>query len=310
MPSIVNYYYQHIQIGLKGEKGLKIEILKNYREDKALRDSMNELTRKTFKFSFDHWYQSGYWNDKYNPYSVFMDGKIVANVSVNQMNMMVNGEKKHFIQLGTVMTDPDYRGRGYIREIMKEIDHDYEGKCDGIYLFANDSVLDFYPKFGFHPEHEYQYSRSVKNTEPRTVVNVPMQEKSEWDKMKNIIDRSQAFYGFDMVDNSDLCMFYLSQSMKKNVYYAEQLKAYIVAEEENHELIIHDIFAERKVSIADVVKAFGPDIEHVTLEFVPDYKEDYDCNILQEKDCTLFVKGKGLEDFSKKHLIFTSISHA
>lgn len=62
------------------------------------------------------------------------------------------------------MTAEPYRKQGLIREIMQEIDKDYGEKADGFYLFANDSVLDFYPKFGYRKAKEYQYSKAVSST--------------------------------------------------------------------------------------------------------------------------------------------------
>ena len=121
----------------------------NYRDNDALRASFNELAGKVFGLSFENWYQNGFWKDNYIPYSVVIDGKVVANVSVNRCDVNYNGETKSLIQLGTVMTDPDHRGKGYARELMEKIISDYEGKVDGMYLFANDSVTSFYPLFGF-----------------------------------------------------------------------------------------------------------------------------------------------------------------
>ncbi|WP_165778752.1 hypothetical protein [Leptospira perolatii] len=37
----------------------------------------------------------------------------------------------------------------HIPYLMKDALSDYEGKVDLFFLFANESVLDFYPKFGF-----------------------------------------------------------------------------------------------------------------------------------------------------------------
>ena len=136
---------------------------KNYRNNDTLRKSFNELAQKTFGFDFEDWYQNGFWGDNYNPYSIVIDGKVVSNVSVNKTDMLMDGEVKHFLQLGTVMTDEQYRNKGLSRMLMEQIELDYAGKVDGIYLFANDSVLDFYPKLGFQKAKEYQYSRKVLN---------------------------------------------------------------------------------------------------------------------------------------------------
>ena len=65
------------------------------------------------------------------------------------MDFKVFGEEKQYIQLGTVMTHPDYRKKGLSRVLTNKAIADYREKCDLIYLFANSSVLNFYPKFGF-----------------------------------------------------------------------------------------------------------------------------------------------------------------
>jgi len=61
------------------------EIRKNYRDNEGLRKSFNELANQTFGINFENWYQNGFWKDNYNPYSVVVDGEVVANVSVNKL---------------------------------------------------------------------------------------------------------------------------------------------------------------------------------------------------------------------------------
>ncbi len=62
-----------------------------------------------------------------------------------------NGEfvERTYIQIGTVMTRPEYRRRGLAGKLVKEIVKDYRDRCDGIYLFGNLSALDFYSELGF-----------------------------------------------------------------------------------------------------------------------------------------------------------------
>lgn len=68
------------------------EVIKNYRNNNELRHSFNELAGKTFGLNFEDWYQNGFWGDNYNPYSVVKDGKVVANVSVNKTDMLIDGQ--------------------------------------------------------------------------------------------------------------------------------------------------------------------------------------------------------------------------
>ncbi len=85
-----------------------MELIKNYRDNEMLRKSFNALAMKTYGLDFEDWYQNGYWGEAYTPYSIVEEGKIVANVSVNTMDFILDGSRKHVIQLGTVMTDEAY----------------------------------------------------------------------------------------------------------------------------------------------------------------------------------------------------------
>ena len=123
--------------------------VKDYRDDKNLRTRLNDLTDKTYGFNFKEWYEAGYWEEVYIPYSLLDGDKLIANASVSIMKMNVLGKKKNYIQIGTVMTDNEYRNKGLSRYLIEKIISEYKEKSDCIYLSANDTVLNFYPKFGF-----------------------------------------------------------------------------------------------------------------------------------------------------------------
>lgn len=288
----------------------RIIIKKNYRDDKALRSSFNQLANKIFGLDFEDWYQNGYWTDKYNPYSVIVDGKVVSNVSVNITDFNCNGEIKHFIQLGTVMTDSEYRKLGYIRKIMEEIEKDYAGKVDGIYLFANDSVLEFYPKYGFKQVNEYQYIKKVSNSDDNTMEQVYMQDKEAWDKFEKIIQSSEHCCKFDMVNNSQLNMFYISKFMQNNVYYSKELDAYVVAEIKEDEVCIDMVVANKELEMDEIIKAFGRNIKKARLGFTPKNTRGFMAEIVNVDDCTLFIKGKVLEEIKENQIMFPVLSHA
>lgn len=280
----------------------------NYRENENLRRSFNELAEKVFGLNFENWYKNGFWKDNYIPYSVIEDGKVVSNVSVNACSMKYDGRIVKLIQLGTIMTDPDYRGRGYSGVLMERVILDYKDKVDGIYLFANDSVLDFYPKFGFTIGKEYQYSKDVDNNCETQAVLVPMTKKEDWDKMVRIITEKEQNSRFYMVENTGLYMFYLSQFMQKNTFYVEKCDSYAVAEVEDDTLILHTIFG--KGDVDEVISAFGNKIKKVVLNYTPKNTNGFVENELHEEDTTLFVMGKFFEEIKDDKLMFQAITHA
>ena len=108
-----------------------MNIIHGYRDDKALRDSFNQLAEQTFGLNFEGWYQNGFWKENYDPHSIIIDGEVASNVSVNRTDLMIGGRRCRILQLGTVMTAEHSRGKGYGRAIMEYIEREY-ADADGI----------------------------------------------------------------------------------------------------------------------------------------------------------------------------------
>ena len=283
---------------------------KNYKDNNILRTSFNELSKQVYKLNFEDWYQNGYWGEDYVPYSIIDKDKIVANVSVNIMNFNYDGRIKYFIQLGTVMTVDSYRNQGLSRTLMEHILNEYQDQADGFFLFANDSVLDFYPKFGFKKSKEYQYSKIVSNSNVIRAIQVPMENKSHWKMLEDAIKSSICNSSFEMINNPGLIMFYVTKFMKDCVYYIKNQDAYAIAEIEGETLLIHNIFANKIVDLNSIIEEFGSNIKEVIFGFTPMNTEGYILSEVNKKNNTLFVRGIQFDNFENKGKIFPTLSHA
>lgn len=286
------------------------QIVKAYQNQPELRLSFNRLAKEIYGLDFEGWYQNGFWQEQYLPYSVIQDGRIIANVSVNLTNMSFNGKKYRFIQLGTVMTEEPFRNQGLIRFLLAEIGKDFAGKTDGVYLFANDSVLDFYPKFGFERADEYQYFKNLEPSPGRTIRQIPMNDKKDQAQMCTVLNTRKCCGNLILSENTGLYMFYLSGFMQENVYYEEKTDTYVVAEIEEDTLFLHAIFPGKPVSVTELARAFGGTIRKLVLCFTPENPEDFQCRRLQEEDTTLFIKGGALKEILSQKVMFQSLAHA
>ena len=286
------------------------EVIKNYKDIKELRSRFNDLAKKTFGIDFEDWYQNGYWTDRYNPYSIVMDGKVVASVSVNHTDFEWNGEVKHFIQLGTVMTDEKYRNQGLVRKIMEEINADYMDKVDGMYLFAGNDVLDFYPKFGFTPVKQYEYVKEVYDDVEATARKIAMNEKAQRDKLEQLIKYGYRQSAFEMKDNSQLNMFYVTKYMQDCVYYCEDCDAYAVAEIEEGKLILNMVISESEQDLNHIVECFGKEIHSVVLGFTPKDTTGFVMREMDQDDRAMHVKGNGWNGFEADKLMIPLLAHA
>ena len=286
-----------------------MNILHGYRKDKALRDSFNRLAEATFDgLSFEGWYQNGFWGDNYDPNSIVVDGEVAANVSVNRTDFLVDGKRYRVLQLGTVMTAPEHRGKGLSRAIMEAIEPELAA-ADGVYLFGNDGVVDFYPRFGFRPGRETEYRKRVYFSGKGTAEQVLMDGPDAWDRLAAAMEASSFREGCRMVGNPELIFFYVSQFMQEAVYYIPGLDAWVIAELEEGSLTIHSIFAGAHVTIDDAARAFG-DVREIRLGFAPADPRGWELSELREEDCNFFVRGSFFEEFEKRNLRIPSLSHA
>ena len=289
---------------------------KEIRHNETIRKSYNKLAMKIYGFQFEEWYQAGFWTDCYNPYVLLDQDQVVAAIAVNQMKFNEGGILKNYVQLGTVMTDPEYRNLGLSRFLMNIIVQEWLPKTEGIYLFANDSVLDFYPKFGFVRQQESIYTRPIQKSSKNLLKKIDMNTPCNLDKFANILENSVANGAFSMRENPGLVMFYVTGFMKEMVYYLEDKDTFVIAQVEKDKLQIFGIYSEKFVSVDLIVDAlvgfFQLNTALVELLFTPvDYADlKYSKRIHNEEGSTLFVMGKGLEKFSESGFMFETLSHA
>lgn len=286
------------------------QYVSDYREDAPLRKSFNALTKKVYHFDFETWYQDGYWGESYVPHSLLYKQNVVANVSVSVLDFIVLGEKKRYLQIGTVMTHPRFRGLGLSRFLMERVMAEWQGNCDMIYLFANDSVLDFYPKFGFVKAEEYQLSKSIEpSSHPGTAVKVDMSKAENRRLLIDAMQKTTNRFDIHLENNIGLLMFYCTSVMSESVWHLPALGAYAVAEQQGDTLLLHDLYCDYAVDVDDVITALvGVDTRRVVLQFTLSEHAGFEQKLHHEENSTLFLHGTDAERFAKQQILFPSLS--
>ncbi|MBU3210545.1 GNAT family N-acetyltransferase [Clostridium algidicarnis] len=284
----------------------------NYKDDIVLRNSFNSLTEKTYGFNFKQWYEDGYWKEKYIPYSLLDGDKVVSNVSVNIIDFLILGEQKRFVQIGTVMTDEEYRGQGLSRALMEVVLKEWEDKCDLLYLFANDSVLNFYPKFGFEQCNEYQYSiNKIKVEKSEKIRKMIMDNDKDREAVYNIACNTIPISKVSMKSNISLIMFYCTYFMKDSIYYLEDYDAVVICDLNEDVLSVKDVFATKEIELDKIINAMMSEkTKKIVLGFTPNDISCYEKSLVNEEDTTLFIKMGKDNPFKKGDLMFPILSHA
>lgn len=290
---------------------LNYEFAKDFKNDQERRLSFNRLTETIFGLSLENWFQHGFWGDYYVPYSLLYDNEVISNVATNKIEFLFEGEKKTGIQIGTVMTDGRFRNKGLSKFLLQQVIKDWKGRVDFIYLFANDSVLDFYPKFDFEIVDEYVYSKSITSndrTSPLKKLNV--KDKGELSFILETVSNSIPVSKVSMVHNPSLVMFYCLSYKKDCIYYSEDFKAIIIADIQDNKLYLDDVFSTEPVEIDDLIQAVSNEnIKEVVLGFTPFNDVTYNRSLLEQGD-TLFVLKDNAGLFNNYQWRFPILSHA
>lgn len=272
-----------------------MKLVSHYREDEVLRHSFIQLAADIFGLDFTSWHEKGHWGDRYIPFSYADGDRIVANVSVNELDFIIEGKSYKALQIGTVMTHPEYRNKGLSASLMNHVLDVYQGNYDFMYLFANDSVLDFYPKFGFEEVEEYQYSTKV-SAEQRPFVLRKLELACDLALIeKAVYGRMPVSQAFSTANSAGISMYHILNVFPDHLYYHEEKEAIVIFTKENGTVQLYDFITTAPVGIKDIIAIFG-DTNTVYFHFTPDGSDlKFQC-VPFKRDGALFVKKRdGLE---------------
>lgn len=261
---------------------LEFTFVKNYKNNEVLRKSFFELAKNTFDISFEDWYKQGFWGEGYIPFSFVEGEKVIANASVNVLELVINGEKKKAIQIGTVMTHPDYQKRGLSASLMNKVIEEFENKVDFMYLFANDTVLEFYPKFGFKPVEEHLFSIDLPNftPSPLTQTGIRKLDVNQPEDLRLITkfasERLPVSQRFGTNNTKGIVMYYCLNVFSDHIYYLENEDVIAIFNKENNHMDIFDIISIHEMNESNIQNILatigGNDTVKATFHFTPDYK--------------------------------------
>ncbi|MFJ8064031.1 GNAT family N-acetyltransferase [Psychrobacillus sp. NPDC096426] len=253
----------------------ELQFIKNYRDNEQHRESFFELANSVFGLNFKGWYQHGFWGMGYIPFSYVVEDKVVANVSINIIDLIIQGNQKRALQVGTVMTHPDYRNRGLSKSLMNKVLDDYK-MYDLIYLFANENVLDFYPKFGFEIVEEYQFSMNyLSNQKSKNALR--KLDITNMDEIKFIFkfakERIPVSQRFSTVNSHEILMYYCLTVFCNDIYYLESEDAIIIYREDENQINLFDIISKQKINFNHIlIEISGEGSKRIIFHYTPDYE--------------------------------------
>jgi GNAT superfamily N-acetyltransferase len=232
-----------------------MEFIKDYKTNDALRLSFDALAKNTFGISFEAWYQDGCWNDQYIPYSFLDQGRIIANASANKMTLVIEGQEVQAIQIGTVMTDPDYKRKGLAYELIQKIFNDFDESVSLYYLAADVEAMSLYSRCGFNevPAVKYYWENPLKANVQLEKTHLSLEELI-MAKRNSVLKGSR----FEVIGDEHILSFYYHHGFNDKIYRIDDetlIIADIVNEQQGIE--IYDVFSKSKYELHNLLDKTG-----------------------------------------------------
>lgn len=284
------------------------QLIFDYKDNPKYRKSFNSLSRKTFGIDFENWYKEGFWNENYVCYSYLDKDKVISNISINYMDVIINGENKKAIQLATVMTDKDYRHKGLAASLMNTIIMKHEKDYDFFYLSANETVLDFYPKFGFQLKEETQFILPVHFENNKN--NIRKLEISNQDDLNILLNLKRKSKPVSRIlgtqKDEHILIFYCLNLLKDNIYYLEDKNTIVIYDVKGDTLNLFDIISSEDIDINIILnEILYSDIKKVVFHFTPDFDNE---NLIYKKDISNYRFIRPATTYLPDKFVFSQIS--
>lgn len=242
-------------------------------ETPGLQDAFIEYVPKVFaNISFRRWRDVGAWDDGYTAFSEMQGDQIVASASRQRMDIVLHGQRMRAWQLTAVGTLPEWRRRGLQHEIMSRL-LEATPKDEMIFLFGNESVVGFYPRFGFerHREHFFRAPHAVVPGGPALRVLSFENAEDRALVLRVAASAGPITTGFGVRNHGGIALWYWTNLFPNAFRYLPEADAIIVATQTGDLLEIYDVLATKQIDLASALPriATAP-VSQLEFGFTPD----------------------------------------
>lgn len=242
----------------------KVEFVSHYNIKNYYSNSFNKLAQDIFDTDLTEWLKKSYSENTYIPFSYTYQNEIVANASAYLMHLSINNVHYKAIQIATVMTRQDFRNKGLSRDLIDRIIRFYEHDFDFFYLYANETVVEFYPKIGFTRQTELLFTMEAahvgrNNYQKHYLQRLNMKNPTHYALVEELINRRDfSFYSMEIIHQNQLLLFQLLVELDDIIYYMKEEGIVVVFEVVDDSLHLYDIITNKPFNLQTILARIIP----------------------------------------------------
>jgi hypothetical protein len=209
------------------------------------------------------------------------------------MEIIINQHVYEAIQIGTVMTDPEYRSQGLSKRLMDMVIDEYRTKCSFFYLYANKSVLNFYPKLGFiqAPEPSYSFDLNPAITNKLKIRKLNIHSDPDWSLLLKLYASRKPTSSHCGVRNAEgILTWYCLNVFNDDIYVLEDLSTIVIYTQKDHILHLYDIISTQEDNLIELIERLPlQGVNKVEVHYEPEPQSPHIAKTYIKLDDTRFV---------------------
>jgi hypothetical protein len=211
-----------------------------------------------------------------------------------RMRLVVGGRELRGVQLGAVGCLPEQRGRGLMRQLLDRVLEEMTPQADLLMLFANEEVLDFYPRFGFRPVPESTFEVSLAArpaTDPAPRLDLAdAHERAAWLGARAVAPSPCERFG--ALDYGAIALWHATNFYSHCVRSLGEQGAWVVAQQKDDLLTVLDVAAVGAFDlVAAIPRLIDAPISRVRFGFSPE-RFFSQARASPDTESGLFVRGE------------------
>lgn len=208
------------------------------------------------------------WETASTPFIFFQENQVVSHIGVLEIPLCLMGENVTVAGIHGVATHPEYRRRGYYRQLMQEVLEYCSNRYQTLILTTENP--EFYQPFGFRIVQEHIFiaknTPSQNNNEFRRLF--PLQNNNELDLLLRLVDNREPVSNILGVW-PERALFYFNE-INQPLYYSQELDILISGEIVGKQLKLFDIVAQKMCELKEILRRLPEPVEEVIIHFSPD----------------------------------------
>ena len=254
---------------------MNLPFRQDYYDNPPLRTALNEFAKISFPgLDFSPWNALPYRFTDYTPFSYFDGDRVVANVSASPIELVMDDAPVAAVQLGTVATRAEYRGRGLARSLVEKAHAFWEEKRSLFFLFAAEEAVGFYEKLGYRPVPEYAFAAPLPSyrVAPEGARALDLAIEADRDLLFDLAERrAPVSHRLGVTHHTWLLMFHAVAPYPKQITYIGPLGVAAIMAVAGNVLRLLDVVGPQIPSFAEIAPFVNqPEMESVDFGFTPD----------------------------------------